>query len=80
MEEAELWNALRDRGVDADDPDIRAVVRQALAAIDEVRERSGGHAARRCAKAMHEALDYELSHPDTSDMSSFEDEFDGGDS
>jgi hypothetical protein len=76
VDETALWDALRERGVDADDPDIRAAVREALTTIDEVERRAGRYVARRCAEAMHEALQFELSHPDTRDMSRFEGEFD----
>lgn len=75
MDEPELWDALRAEGVNADDPEIRATVRSVLATIDAVEERSGGHAARRCMESVHAALTYVLRHPDTKDMSSFEQEF-----
>jgi hypothetical protein len=51
-------------------------VRESLTTIDNVQRRGGRHVARRCALAMHAALDDELSHPDTGGMSRFEDEFD----
>jgi hypothetical protein len=76
MNLSELWNELRQNGVDADDPEIRASVRATLATVDDVRRREGGHVARRCSEAMHQALSYTLSHPDTGDMSVFEEEFD----
>jgi len=77
MERSDLWDALRARGVDADDPEIRATVRTTLDAVEDVRQRLGHHHARRCMEAMHRALAYELEHPDTDDMSRFEDEFEG---
>ncbi len=75
MERSELWDALRAGGVDADDPEIRATVRTTLDAVDDVGRRVGFHHARRCLEAMHLALAYELEHPDTDDMTRFEDEF-----
>jgi hypothetical protein len=75
MEGPDLWGALRESGVDADDPDVRAAVRAALQSIERVRERSGVPAARHCAQAIQAALAYQLRHPDTEDMSSFEDDY-----
>ena len=77
MERSDLWDALRARGVDADDPEIRATVRTTLDAVEDVRQRLGYPHARRCTEAMHRALAYELAYPDTHDMSRFEDEFEG---
>lgn len=81
MDGPDLWEALRQKGLDADDPDVRAAVRAALESIERVRERSGEQAAWRCAQAIQAALAYQLRHPDTGDMSSFEDDVrdeDGG--
>lgn len=78
MTESELFDALRERGVDADDPDVRAAVRAVVANVREVKGRAGPHAARRCMEAMQEALFFWLQHPDVEDMSSFEREFDDG--
>jgi hypothetical protein len=78
MEQPDLWDALRDQGINADKPEIRAAVRASLEIIEDVRQREGPHTARRCAEAMHQALSYELRHPDTRDMSRFENEFDDG--
>ncbi|GEM_PF-3507898 len=74
MDGPDLWEALRQSGLDADDPDLRACVRATLESIERVRERSGEQAARRCSQAILAALAYELRHPDTEDMSSFEDD------
>ena len=68
------------RVADADDPEIRAAVRATLESIDDVRRRAGPYVARRCTEAIDLALAYQLQHPDTSDMSRFEDEFEDGDS
>lgn len=76
MNEPDIFDALRERGIDAADPDIRAGVRIMLAHLDTVRDRDGIHAARRCLHAMHEALAYQLAHPDVDDMSTFEASFD----
>lgn len=76
MNEPDLFDALRARGIDAADPGIRAGVRIMGAHVDAVRERAGTHAARRCMQAMHEALAYQLAHPDVDDMSTFEAYFD----
>ncbi len=73
----DLWNALRAHGIDADDPQIREAVRATLATITDVEQHSGRYVARRCAEAIHQALAYQLQHPDTDDMSRFEDEWDG---
>ena len=82
MDGPDLWEALRQRGLDADDPDVRAAVRAALESIQSISTRSGEQAARRCAQAIQAALAYQLRHPDTQDMSPFEDdvrdESDGG--
>ena len=82
MDGPDLWEALRQRGIDADDPEVRAAVRAALESIESIGTRSGEQAARRCARAIQAALAYQLRHPDTQDMSSFEDdvrdESDGG--
>jgi hypothetical protein len=75
MDGPDLWDDLRERGVDADDPDVRAAVRAALECLERVHERSGAPAARRCVHAMRAALDYQARHPDTGDMSSFEVDF-----
>jgi hypothetical protein len=75
VDEPEIFDALRSRGVDADDPEIRAAVRTVLTHIDEVRERSGRHRARRHMEAMLHTVRYVLEHPDVGDMSSFEAEF-----
>lgn len=79
MDGPDLWDALRERGLDADDPDVRAAVRATLESIERVHERSGAPAARRCVHAMRAALDYHLRHPDTGDMSSFEFDLQNGD-
>lgn len=76
----DLWSALREQGVDADDPEIRAAVRAAFETIDDVWQRAGPYIARRCTEAIDLALAYQLQHPDTSDMSRFEDEFEDDDS
>lgn len=76
MEEPDVFDALRSRGVDADNPEVRAAVRLVLTHIDEVRKRAGPQSARRCMDAMRHALAYELQHPDVGDMSGFEAEFD----
>jgi hypothetical protein len=75
----DLWNALRERGIDADDPEIRAAVRVVLETVNDVGQRADHYVARRCAEAMQVALSYQLQHPETSDMSRFEDEFGEGD-
>jgi hypothetical protein len=72
MDGPDLWEALRQRGLDADDPDVRAAVRTALKSIESISARSGEQTARRCAQAIQAALAYQLRHPDTQDMSSFE--------
>jgi hypothetical protein len=77
-QQADLWTALRERGIDADDPEIRAAVRAVLATVDDVGRRVDHYHARRCAEAMQVALAYQLQHPKTSDMSRFEDEFEEG--
>jgi len=74
MDGPDLWEALRQRGLEADDPDVRAAVRAALESVERVGARSGEAAARRCAQAIQAALAYQLRHPDTEDMSSFEDD------
>lgn len=71
----DLWTALRERGIDADDHEIRAAVRAVLATIADVEQRHDAYVARRCARAAHLALSYHLQHPATGDMSLFEDEF-----
>jgi hypothetical protein len=76
VDEPDLWEALRERGIAADDAEIRASVRATLDLVHDVRGRHGHHHARRCAEAMSAALAYALQHPDTSDMTSFEEEFD----
>lgn len=76
MNEPDLFDALRERGIDAADPEVRAGIRVMVAHIDGVRERAGTHAARRCLRAMHEALAYQLAHPDVDDMSTFEAAYD----
>jgi hypothetical protein len=75
VNEPELFNVLRDRGVDADDPDIRAAVRHVFTFIREARQRGGPEVARRCMEGMREALTCQLEHPDVADMTSFEAEF-----
>lgn len=75
----DLWTALRQRGIDADDPDIRAAVRGVLQVIDDIGARTDHYRARRCAEAIQAAVSYQLEHPATGDMSSFEGEFDDGD-
>lgn len=72
MNEPDMFDALRQRGIDAADPEIRASVRVVVAHVDAVRDRIGTHGARRCMRAMHEALAYQLAHPDVGDMSTFE--------
>ncbi len=81
MNEPDIFDALRRQGIDADDPEIRAAIRLVLEYIQDVRERSGPHAARRCMEAMHQALAYQLQHPDVGEdeMSRFEAEFDDED-
>ena len=74
MDGPDLWEALRQRGLDADDRDVRVAVRAALESIERVGERSGEAAARRCAQGVQAAMAYQLRHPDTGDMSSFEDD------
>ncbi|MCC5949328.1 MAG: hypothetical protein JJT89_12835 [Nitriliruptoraceae bacterium] len=74
MDGPDLWDALRAEGVDADDVQIRTVVRVAFAGIQAVRAESGEAAARRAAQAVQAALAYQLRRPDTEDMSSFEDD------
>lgn len=76
MNESELFDALRSRGIDADDPQIREAVRVVLAHVDGVRDRDGAPASRRCMEAIRVALGYELQHPDVGDMSSFEADWD----
>jgi hypothetical protein len=78
MDRTGLWDALRERGVDADDSEIRAAVRVCLLQLDQINARSGSYAARRACEAMHAALDFALDHPDTGDMSRFEQQFDDG--
>lgn len=76
MNEPDLFDALRARGIDAADPEIRAAVRVVTTHVDTVREDRGTHAARRCMRAMHAVLDYQLAHPDVDDMSTFEADLD----
>jgi len=76
LNEPDLFDALRRTGIDADDHEVRAAIRVVTAYLDEVRQRLGTHAARRCMEALHAALDYQLQHPDVGDMSSFEADFD----
>ncbi len=71
-----MTDALRERGIAAAVPEVRAGIRVMVAHIDAVRERAGTHAARRCLRAMHEALTYQLAHPDVDDMSTFEAAYD----
>ena len=75
MEDSGLWDQLRSMGIDADDPQIRAIVRTCLAGVEEVRQRHGLPAARRSMQAIHAAMSHELQHPGTDDMSRFEDQF-----
>ncbi len=75
MSEADVFEALRSAGIDADDPEVRAAVRAVLDHAADVRARVGTHPARRCMEAMHAALAYQLQHPDVGDMSSFEADF-----
>lgn len=79
MNEPDLFDALRDRGIDAADPQIRTAVRVITSHVDAVRADEGTHAARRCMRAMHAALDYQLAHPDVDDMSTFEADLDDED-
>jgi hypothetical protein len=76
VNEPDLFAALRDEGIDADDHEIRAAVRAVLRHVDDVHRRRGTHEARRCMEAMHEALALRLRHPDVADMSSFEASYD----
>ncbi len=75
MDSPKLWDALRAQGIDADEPEVRTAVRACLRSLDAVQARADEHAARRCREAVHAALAYELRHPPTGDMTSFEDEF-----
>lgn len=76
MNEPDLFEALREQGVDADDEEVRAAIRVVLSRVSDVRGRLGTHRARRCMDAMHAALSYALRHPDVGDMSSFEESYD----
>jgi hypothetical protein len=76
MNEPDLFDALREQGIDADDDEIRAAIRTTLAHVSGVRDRLGTHHARRCMEAVNAALSYELRHPDVGDMSSFEESYD----
>lgn len=79
MEERDIFDAIRQEGIDADDPEVRNSVRTALAQIEDVRSRKDAETARRCMRAVAAALSYELQHPDVDDMSGFESEFDDED-
>lgn len=79
MSEPDLFDELRGRGIDADDPEIRAAVRVAMGHLAAVRAASGDEASQRCLEAMHAALAHAWTHPATDDMTSFEDDFDLGD-
>lgn len=79
MSEADVFDALRRAGIDADDPQIRTAVRAVLEHVEGIRQDAGRHRARRSMEAMRAALDYQLQHPDVADMSSFEADFDDGD-
>ena len=76
MDESQLFESLRTRGIDADDPEIRAAVRTVTAHVADVARRHDPHHARRCMEAMQAALAYQLAHPDVGDMSSFEAAYD----
>jgi len=76
MNEPDLFDALREQGIDANDAEVRAAIRATRSHVSGVRDRLGGHRARRCMEAMHAALAYELRHPDVGDMSSFEESYD----
>lgn len=78
MENPGLWDQLRAMGIDADDPQIRTVVRTCLEEIERVRQGHGLPAARRSMEAIHAAMTHELQHPGTDDMSGFEDQFGDG--
>lgn len=76
MNEPALFEALRDAGIDADDPQIRAAIRVVFSHVADLQRDHGTHAARRCMEAMQAALAYQLQHPDVGDMSSFEAAYD----
>ena len=76
MNEPALFEALRDGGIDADDPQVRAAVRVVLSHVADLQRAHGDPPARRCMEAMQAALAYQLQHPDVGDMSRFEAAYD----
>lgn len=75
MEEPDVFDAIRQEGIDADDPEVRESVRVAFEHVEAVRARTDDATASRCMRAMSTALTYQLQHPDVGDMSRFESEF-----
>lgn len=78
MNEPDLFDALRAAGIDADRAEIRAAVRMLVEHIEMLRADSDPYVARACMEAMNVALRHLLSHPEVTDMSSFENDFGGG--
>ncbi len=76
IDEADVFDALRRDGIDADLPEVRAAVRVVMRHVEEVRGHTDPYAARRCIEAMDAALHFMLTHPEVGDMASFEGEWD----
>lgn len=76
MNEPDLFDALRSKGVDADDPVLRAAVREVVSHLDGVKRDHGPVMERRCMEGMAAALAFMLAHPDVGHMESFEAQFD----
>lgn len=76
IDEADVFDALRRDGIDADLPEVRAAVRVVIQHVEAVRGDQDPYAARRCMEAMAATLRFLLTHPEVTDMARFEEVFD----